>query len=310
MKKVLLCILDGVGLSKKEYGNAFYHANKPTIDRLMKEYPYTTLEASGEFVGLPAGQMGNSEVGHMNIGAGRIVYQPLGLINSKIKEGSFSENKVLLSIFAHVKENHSKLHVMGLLSDGGIHSHIHHFYALLEAAQQYGIKEVYFHIFTDGRDTSPYSGKKYIEALEEKIRELNLGCIASVSGRYYAMDRDNNYDRVKLAYEAMTTGSKKQYATAIQAWEENQKNNITDEFIVPSTIYQDGLIHDNDGIIFANFRPDRVRELASVLTNKENHGFERTCLTNLKMATLMPVSEEVISMPMFHLEDLVKTLGE
>ena len=228
MKKVLLCILDGVGLSKKEYGNAFYHANKPTIDRLMKEYPYTTLEASGEFVGLPAGQMGNSEVGHMNIGAGRIVYQPLGLINSKIKEGSFSENKVLLSIFAHVKENHSKLHVMGLLSDGGIHSHIHHFYAILEAAQQYGIKEVYFHIFTDGRDTSHYSGKKYIEALEEKIRELNLGCIASVSGRYYAMDRDNNYDRVKLAYEAMTTGSKKQYATAIQAWEENQKNNITD----------------------------------------------------------------------------------
>lgn len=310
MKKVLLCILDGVGLSKKEYGNAFYHANKPTIDRLMKEYPYTTLEASGEFVGLPAGQMGNSEVGHMNIGAGRIVYQPLGLINSKIKEGSFSENKVLLSIFAHVKENHSKLHVMGLLSDGGIHSHIHHFYAILEAAQQYGIKEVYFHIFTDGRDTSPYSGKKYIEALEEKIRELKLGCIASVSGRYYAMDRDNNYDRVKLAYEAMTTGSKKQYATAIQAWEENQKNNITDEFIVPSTIHQDGLIRDNDGIIFANFRPDRVRELASALTNKENHGFERTFLTNLKMATLMPVSEEVISMPMFHLEDLIKTLGE
>ncbi len=310
MKKVLLCILDGVGISEKEHGNAFYHANKPTIERLMKEYPNTTLEASGEAVGLPFGQMGNSEVGHMNIGAGRIVYQPLGLINAKIKEGSFYENKVLLSILDHVKENHSKLHVMGLLSDGGIHSHIRHFYAILEAAKRYGIENVYFHIFTDGRDTSPYSGKKYIEALEEKFRELGLGCIASISGRYYAMDRDNNYDRVKLAYDAMTVGSEKTYVTAIDAWEENQKNNITDEFIVPSTINQNGLIKDNDGIVFANFRPDRVRELASCLTNVENHGFERKVLSNLKMATLMPVSDEVKSVPMFHLEDLVKTLGE
>lgn len=310
MKKVLLCILDGVGLSKEEHGNAFYHAKKPTIERLMKEYPNTTLEASGEFVGLPAGQMGNSEVGHMNIGAGRIVYQPLGLINAKIKENSFHENKVLQSIFHHVKENGSKLHIMGLLSDGGIHSHINHFYAILDAAKEAGLKDVYFHIFTDGRDTSPYSGEKYIRALEEKIQEIGIGKIASISGRYYAMDRDNNYDRVKLAYDAMTVGSSKTYATAREAWEENQKQDITDEFIEPATILTEGLIDENDGIVFANFRPDRVRELASLLTNDKINPFTKKELTNLKLATLMPVSDEVISAPLYHLDDLVSTLGE
>lgn len=286
MKKVLLCILDGVGLSKKEYGNAFYHANKPTIDRLMKEYPYTTLEASGEFVGLPAGQMGNSEVGHMNIGAGRIVYQPLGLINSKIKEGSFSENKVLLSIFAHVKENHSKLHVMGLLSDGGIHSHIHHFYAILEAAQQYGIKEVYFHIFTDGRDTSPYSGKKYIEALEEKIRELKLGCIASVSGRYYAMDRDNKWERTKVYTDLLFKGvgvRVRGYKTGIAAC---YRKNLTDEFLPPLLLEDDVTIKEHDAFIWLNFRGDRGRQLLSVLKNDDFNEYKVPKFKDLSVLTL------------------------
>ena len=310
MKKVLLCILDGVGLSEESYGNAFVNADTPTIDKLMKEYPNSKLCASGELVGLPVGQMGNSEVGHMNIGAGRIVYQPLGLINAKIKDESFYENKVLLSIFDHVKENHSKLHIMGLLSDGGIHSHINHFMALLEMCRRQKVSRVYFHLFTDGRDTSPYSGEKYIRELEDKIQELSIGKIATVSGRYYAMDRDNNYDRVELAYQAIVNGIGEMYDTAYDAWASNQKREITDEFIVPAVIDKEGMIDAHDGIIYANFRPDRIRELASSLTNPKFLGFECQFIEDIKMATMMPVSEEVISEPAFHLEDLIHTLGE
>lgn len=310
MKKVLLCILDGVGLSKETYGNAFYQANKPCLDRLMMEYPNSRLDASGELVGLPSGQMGNSEVGHMNIGAGRIVYQPLGLINNQIKEESFYKNKVLLSIFKHTKENNSKLHIMGLLSDGGIHSHINHFLALLEMCKKNNVSNVYFHIFTDGRDTSPYAGEKFIKILEDKIQKLGIGSIASISGRYYAMDRDNNYDRIELAYKCMVEGIGVEYKSAYEAWASNHEKNITDEFIVPAIINKNGLIEDNDGIIFANFRPDRVRELGTSLTNKDFNGFERKVLENIKMSTLMPVSEEVISTPAFKIEDLVNTLGE
>ena len=310
MKKVLLCILDGVGLSSETYGNAFYQANTPCLDKLFKDYPNSKLDASGELVGLPMGQMGNSEVGHLNIGAGRIVYQPLGLINSKIEDKSIFSNKVLISILDHVKENTSKLHIMGLLSDGGIHSHINHFIAILEMCKQQNISNVYFHIFMDGRDTSPYAGEKYISILEQKIQKLRLGSIATISGRYYAMDRDNNYDRIEKAYVAMTRGVGESYKTAIDAWASNQKRDITDEFIIPAVIDENGLIEDNDGIIFANFRPDRVREMGSSLTNKDFDGFERERLKNIKMATLMPVSEEVKSKPCFKLDDLVNTLGE
>ena len=310
MKKMLLCILDGVGLSDKTYGNAFYQASTPCLDKLFKDYPNSRLEASGELVGLPFGQMGNSEVGHMNIGAGRIVYQPLGLINNQIKEEEFYKNKVLISILQHVKANHSKLHIMGLLSDGGIHSHINHFIALLEMCKKENIKNVYFHIFMDGRDTSPYSGEKYIRILEDKIRKYGLGSIASVSGRYYAMDRDNNYDRVEKAYKAITLGIGEEYDTAYDAWASNHKRDITDEFIIPAIINKEGIIENNDGIIFANFRPDRVRELGASLTNLDFNGFERNSLENIKMATLMPVSDEVISTPAFKIEDLVNTLGE
>ena len=310
MKKVLLCILDGVGLSEKIHGNAFYQANTPCIDKLFREYPNSRLDASGELVGLPSGQMGNSEVGHMNIGAGRIVYQPLGLINKQISDELFYKNKVLISILEHVKANNSKLHIMGLLSDGGIHSHINHFIALLEMCKRENINNVYFHIFTDGRDTSPYAGEKYIRILEEKQEKLKLGSISTISGRYYAMDRDNNYDRIEKAYNVITLGVGEEYKTAIEAWAGNQSRDITDEFIVPAVINKQGIINDNDGIIFANFRPDRVRELGAALTNPNFTGFERKVLENIKMATLMPVSDEVISKPAFKIEDLINTLGE
>ncbi len=310
MKKVLLCILDGVGISKTEYGNAFYHAHKPCLDKLMKSYPHSVLEASGENVGLPAGQMGNSEVGHTNIGAGRVVYQPQSLITSKIEDKSFFDNDRLLEVINHVKNNHSKLHIMGLVSDGGIHSRMHHIYALLQMCKQYGVDRVYVHAFTDGRDTSPYSGEKYIRALEEKMQELNIGKIATVSGRYYAMDRDNNYDRVQLAYQTIVNGEGKHYKTALEAWGDSQQNNITDEFIVPVVIAKEGIVEKHDGIIYANFRPDRIRELGSSLTNPNFTGFSREFLEDIQMVTLMPVSEEVISTPAFRLEELVATLGE
>ena len=310
MKKILLCILDGVGLSENTYGNALYWANTPCLDKLFKDYPNSKLDASGELVGLPSGQMGNSEVGHMNIGAGRIVYQPLGLINKSIKDETIYSNEVLISILNHVKENKSNLHIMGLLSDGGIHSHINHFVSLLEMSKRENISNVYFHIFTDGRDTSPYSGEKYIRTLEEKIRKYNIGSIATISGRYYAMDRDNNYDRIESAYKAICLGEGEYYNTAYDAWAENHKRDITDEFIVPAVIDKNGMVKENDGIIFVNFRPDRVRELGSCLTNENFNGFERVYLKNVKMATLMPVSDEVISKPAFKIEDLVNTLGE
>ena len=310
MKKVLLCILDGVGLSDEIVGNALYNANTPVLDKLFIDYPNSKLDASGELVGLPIGQMGNSEVGHMNIGAGRIVYQPLGLINSKIKDGSFYENKNLLEVINHVKENNSKLHIMGLLSDGGIHSNIEHIFSLLELCKKNNINKVYLHIFTDGRDTSPYSGEGYIRKLENKIKELNIGSISTISGRYYSMDRDNNYDRLKKAYDAIVNGIGPTYKSAIDSWQENQKNNITDEFIIPSIIDKEGLIESNDGIIHANFRPDRIRELGSALTNKDFNGFDRELLKNIKMVTMMPVSEEVICTNAFKLEDLINTLGE
>ena len=310
MKKILLCILDGVGLSNNVVGNALYNADTPCLDKLFKNYPNSKLDASGELVGLPLGQMGNSEVGHMNIGAGRIVYQPLGLINNKIKDGSFYENKELLNVVNHVKDNDSKLHIMGLLSDGGIHSHIDHILALLKLCQIKELKKVYFHMFIDGRDTSPYSGDGYIRKLEDEIKKIGIGTIATISGRYYAMDRDNNYDRLLLSYDAIVNGKGPKYDNALDAWGDNHKRGITDEFIIPSVIDYNGMIEDNDGIIFANFRPDRVRELGSALTNKEFSGFDRDFLEKIKMVTFMPVSDEVKCTNAFKIEELVNTLGE
>ena len=310
MKPVVLCILDGVGMRKEHHGNAFLTAKTPVFDSLWNTYPHSLLEASGTLVGLPEGQMGNSEVGHMNIGAGRIVYQPLEMINKNIKDGTFFSNSVLLEVMEHVKENHSSLHLFGLLSDGGIHSHIDHLMAILDMAKKEGIEKLFVHVFTDGRDTLPDVSSTYIEKLEQKLKALNIGSIATISGRYYAMDRDNRWDRIKKAYDAIVLGTGEKYQTAIDAISENYKNEISDEFIVPSIIDSNGMIKENDGCIVFNYRPDRLRELFSALTNPEFDQFESKKFANVKLATMMPVSEEVISKNAFLLETLDQTFGE
>lgn len=310
MKRVLLCIMDGVGFREESVGNAYKNANTPFLDYLMEEYPHTYLEASGEYVGLPAGQMGNSEVGHSTIGSGRIIYQSLEKINKSIKDGSFFENSELLEAINHAKKNNSKLHLIGLLSDGGIHSNINHLFALLELCRKQDFKNVYIHIITDGRDTAVDSGINFINLLEAKIKEKQVGHIASLCGRYYMMDRDNNYDRVKLAYDMLTLGKGDSYSNASIAWETNQASGRTDEFMLPSIIDKDGLITDFDSVITFNFRPDRLRELYSALSNKDYPCFERKILSNLKVVTMMPVADTVICTNAFKNENLDNTLGK
>ena len=300
--------MDGVGLSKNKKYNAVMAADTPFLDKLWKKYPHSTLAASGVEVGLPRGQMGNSEVGHTNIGAGRIVYQSLEFINSKVRDRSFYDNEEFLKVIRHVKENNSSLHLVGLLSDGGVHSHINHLARLLDMAKNEGLNKVYVHVFTDGRDVSPTSGIKYITMLENYMKKIGLGKIASVGGRYYGMDRDNNFDRVEKAYIAMVTGTKEMSASEI--WNSNQKNGITDEFIVPTTVCKDGLIKDNDGIIFFNYRPDRLRELASIFTNADYECFDRKMISNLKVCTMMHVTDTVLCPFAFELEKLSNTLGK
>ena len=310
MKKVLLCILDGVGIREKKIGNAYANANTKILDKLTKEYPNILLSASGTDVGLPDGQMGNSEVGHSTIGTGRVIYQSLEKINKSIENGSFYQNEEFLNAISHAKKNNSKLHLIGLLSDGGIHSHINHLFSLLELCKKETFENVYIHIITDGRDTSPNSGIKYINKLQDQINKLSIGKIATICGRYYMMDRDNNYDRVKLAYDMLTKGIASSYQTAKEAWEENQNKDITDEFITPSIIDNSGLIEDNDAIITYNFRPDRLRELYSALTNETFPCFERKILKNLYLVTMMPVAKEVICKNAHHHENITNTLGE
>ena len=308
MKKVLLCIMDGVGLTKEKKYNALYNANTPNLNKLWNSYPHSELEASGIYVGLPKGQMGNSEVGHTNIGAGRIVYQSLELINSKIKDKSFYSNKEILNVINHVKDNNSNIHLIGLLSDGGVHSHINHLFALLDMIKNTNVNNVYIHIFTDGRDVSPTSGIKYIEELEKKLKSLGIGSIASIGGRYYGMDRDNRFDRVEKAYKAMVTGT--EVRDVKKVWYDSQKKGITDEFIEPTTTNSNGLIRDNDGIIFFNFRPDRLRELGSIFTNDNYECFKRNKINNLKVVTMMKVTDTVLCPYAFSLQELDNTIGE
>jgi len=310
MKPLVFCILDGVGMRKEVHGNAFLKADTPTFDALWNRYPHSLLEASGKLVGLPEGQMGNSEVGHMNIGAGRIVYQPLELINKHIEEKTIYQNAVLLDVMNHVKENHSALHLFGLLSDGGIHSHIDHLMGLLDMIKKEQIEKLYIHIFTDGRDTLPNVASIYIERLEQKLKELGIGTIATISGRYYAMDRDNRWDRVEKAYQAIVNGIGEHHETALKAMEANYQKEIYDEFVIPSVIDGSGMVKENDGCIIFNYRPDRLRELFSALTNSDFEGFKRNLIPNLKLATMMPVSEEVIGTHAFELEKLENTFGE
>ena len=306
----VLCIMDGVGIRNTEYGNAVKMAKKPNLDYLIKNYPHSKLEASGELVGLPAGQMGNSEVGHTNIGAGRIVYQPLQLITNQIKNGEFFQNKNLLETIKHVKDNHSNLHICGLLSDGGIHSHINHLFGLIDLCKKEGISNVYYHVFLDGRDTLPNICLKYLDELSEKIKETSVGSIASISGRYYAMDRDNRWDRVKKAYDVMVTGTGIECNSYKDVIEKNYNEGIFDEFIVPTIIDKNGMIKDNDGLIAFNFRPDRLREIFKAITNPDFSDFEHKNLKNIKLTTMMPVSDEVICNNAFELQKLDNTLGE
>ncbi len=272
-------ILDGYGLNDRKDHNAVAEANTPVMDKLMAEYPFVKGNASGMAVGLPEGQMGNSEVGHLNMGAGRIVYQELTRITKEINDGDFFKNPALLDAVENCKKNNSSLHMFGLLSDGGVHSHITHLFGLLELAKRNGLEKVYVHAFLDGRDTPPASGKGYAEELEAEMKKLGVGEIATVSGRYYAMDRDNNYDRVKLAYDALTKGEGLQADSASAGIQASYDRDETDEFVKPTVVIKNGApvatIKDNDSVIFFNFRPDRAREITRAFCDDDFKGFER-----------------------------------
>ena len=308
-KPVVLCILDGCGIAESNPYNAFDNANTPTLDYIKNNYCYTELEASGQEVGLPAGQMGTSEVGHMNIGAGRIVYQSLEMINHAIETKEFFSNENILKVMNHVKENNSKLHLMGLISDGGIHSHTSHLMAIIDMCRKNGIKEIYFHLFTDGRDTDIHSAPKFIKKLEDKINEKSDGKIATISGRYYAMDRDNNYDRLKLAYDAICYGIGEKYNNYNEVFKDQYNRNITDEFILPSVL-EEGKLSDNDGIIVWNYRPDRLREMFTAITNPEESPMETTKYNNIKFVSMMPICDTVKGLTAFTHQEITNGLGE
>ena len=264
-KPTVLMILDGYGLNNETKGNAVAEAKKPVMDKLMAECPFVQGNASGLAVGLPDGQMGNSEVGHLNMGAGRIVYQDLTKITKAIQDGDFFENKALLAACENVKKNDSALHLYGLVSDGGVHSHNSHIYGLLELAKRQGIEKVYVHCFLDGRDTPPASGKEYVAELEARMAEIGVGEVASVMGRYYVMDRDNRWDRVEKAYRALVFGEGEKTTSATEGIQASYDKDVTDEFVLPTVVEKDGVpvatIKDNDSVIFFNFRPDRAREI-------------------------------------------------
>ena len=274
-KPAVLIIMDGYGIAPKSEGNAVTTADKPNLDKIFSENPYTTIGASGMAVGLPDGQMGNSEVGHTNMGAGRIVYQDLTRITKSIQDGDFYENEVLLDAMENVKKNNSALHIMGLLSDGGVHSFNGHLYALLELAKKQNVEKVFMHAFMDGRDVPPASGKDFIAACLDKMKEIGVGKIATVEGRYYAMDRDTNWDRVEKAYSAMVYGEGNHSCCAVKAMEDSYADGVTDEFVVPVVIDGAEPVKAGDSIIFINFRPDRAREITRTFVDPDFKGFER-----------------------------------
>lgn len=309
-KPIVLTILDGYGLREEEHGNAVKLSNNPVFTELWEKYPHTTLTASGQLVGLPKGQMGNSEVGHMNIGAGRIVYQPLELINKAIDDKEFFRNEILKSVMSHVKENESKLHIMGLISDGGVHSHINHLIALLDMCKMENITNVYLHLFTDGRDVAPKSAYNYISKVEEKLQELGFGTIASISGRYYAMDRDNNYDRLKKAYDVIVNDFGKVETSPKEYIEKSYNEGITDEFFLPAKFVTQGNVAEDDGVIAYNFRKDRLRELMTAITNPEEVEMDTVKFNNVKTITMLPVVSTVKAPHAFNDPELTNILGE
>lgn len=273
-KPLILMILDGFGIAPAE-GNAIKAANKPNLDRLFSSNPVTQIGASGMDVGLPDGQMGNSEVGHTNIGAGRVVYQELTRITKSIQDGDFFENEALSKAMDNALENGTSLHIMGLLSNGGVHSHNTHLYGILEMAKRKGLSKVYVHAFLDGRDVPPSSGKDFVAECCEKMKEIGVGKIATVMGRYYAMDRDNRWERVSKAYEAMVYGEGNKASNAVEAVEKSYADDVTDEFVVPAVIEGGETIKANDSVVFYNFRPDRAREITRTFVDPDFNGFER-----------------------------------
>ena len=266
-----LIIMDGWGQSSCRVGNAVEMANTPNYDRLLEKYPHTLIAASGLDVGLPEGQMGNSEVGHLNIGAGRVIYQELTRITKSILDGDFFTNPELLSAMHHAKKHGTKLHTWGLLSDGGVHSHIEHLKALIQMAKQEGVENIYVHAFMDGRDTSPTSGLSYVRELEKFMADINYGVIATVSGRYYSMDRDKRWERIEKSYDMLVKGEGVKSESAITVFQESYENGVTDEFILPTVIVKNGepiaTVRENDAIIFFNFRPDRAREITRAIVD-------------------------------------------
>ena len=275
-KPMTLIIMDGFGwVPDHPRGNAISEAKKPNIERYMKEYPFTTIGASGMDVGLPDGQMGNSEVGHTNMGAGRIVYQQLTLITKSIQDGSMLENPVLVKNMKAAIDNDKAIHLMGLVGTGGVHSHADHWYGVMDMAKKMGAKKLYLHCITDGRDTDPHDAKHFIADLQAKIDELGLGEVATVSGRYYAMDRDNNWDREKKAYDAFVYGEGDHAANWQEAVEKSYANDVTDEFIIPCVTCEGGRVEEDDTVIFMNFRPDRARQMTRIFADDKFDGFER-----------------------------------
>lgn len=313
---VALIILDGFGLRDDKLGNAVAQANKPNYDLLWNNFPHSTLTACGEAVGLPEGQMGNSEVGHLNIGAGRVVYQSLTRINKSIREADFFDNETLLRAVEHAKENGSALHLMGLLSDGGVHSHYEHLFALLRLAKLNGLDKVFVHAFLDGRDVSPQSALDYIEKTETFMQELGVGKFASISGRYYALDRDKRWDRIEKAYRAIVEGTALTATTPTAGVLASYKQGIHDEFVVPFVIEELGkpvaTVEDGDAVVFFNFRPDRAIQLSRAFTDPSFDELEKETkkFTDLKFVTFTHYSDEVVADVVYSSQNLENTLGE
>ena len=312
---VMIIILDGFGIGKDYEGNAVLHAKTPNIDRLMKEYPNSRLKASGLSVGLPDGQMGNSEVGHLNIGAGRVIYQDLTKISKSIIDGDFFNKEEFIKAIDNAKTNNSKIHLMGLVSSGGVHSHNTHLYALLELMKRNDFEDVYVHVILDGRDVPPTSGKEDLEELIGKMDEIGVGKIATISGIYYAMDRDKRWDRVQLAYDALTLGKGEESTNPLMAIENSYSAGIVDEFMIPTVITKEDLplttIDTGDSIIFFNFRPDRGRQLTRAFVDDEFDGFEREKKVSTFYVTMTEYDKTIGNVQIvYRSEQPVNTLGE
>jgi len=310
--KVLLAIMDGWGVSDKCEHNAICESGSPNFNQIVAKYPHITIYADGEHVGLPDGQMGNSEVGHLNLGAGRVVYQELTRINKSIREGEFFENEALLAAVDHAKKNDSSLHFMGLVSDGGVHSAMGHLFALIDLAKKHNLEKVYVHAFLDGRDTPPQSSIIYLKEVEEKLAQEGLPKIATVSGRYYAMDRDNRWDRVEKAYDCLVLGEGEKTDSAVKAVEDSYADSKNDEFVLPTIIGNgNSRIQDNDAVVFFNFRPDRAREISKAIALKNFVGFERKKVLDNLFFVCFTQYDETFALPIaFPPHKLTNILGE